>query len=136
MAAVNRKLKRIVFNIDGTEYQKQVSSWTLNNNTDDPEIFYVFEPGEEFAESAADSWSLDVSFYADWTADGISDFMMAHDGEDVPFTLDHHPDLPGEHVRWTGILHVKAGGAGGDANATETQDTTFQLVGKPAYSRV
>lgn len=136
MAAHNRKLKKITFDLDGTEYQKQISSWTLNNNTGDPEIFYVFEPGEEFAEAADDDWSLDVTFYADWTADGLSDFLMAHDNEDVPFTLDHHPDIPGEHVRWSGIVHIKAGGAGGDANATESTSTTFACVGKPVYSRV
>ena len=55
---------------------------------------------------------------------------------DVTFQLDHHPDIPSEHVRWTGTLHIKAGGAGGDANATESTSTTFACVGKPAYSRV
>lgn len=136
MAAHNRKLTQIVFDLGGNEYQAQISSWTLNNNTGDPEIHYVYEPGEEFAEAPEDDWSLDITFYADWRLSGISDYLMSHDGEDVTFQLDHHPGIPAEHVRWTGTLHIKAGGAGGDANATESTSTTFKCVGKPVYTRV
>lgn len=136
MTAHNRKLTRIIFSLDGIQYQAQVQSWTMNNNTDDAEVFYVFEPGEEFAEPADPSWSLDVTFYADWRSDGIADFLMAHDEEDVDLILDHHPGVPGEHVRWTGTIHLKAPNVGGDVRTTEQISTTLTFVGKPVYSRV
>ena len=136
MTAHNRKLTQITFSLDGTEYQAQVKSWTLNNNTDDAEIFYVFEPGEEFAEAADASWSLDVTMYADWRAGGIGDFLMAHDETDVAVVLDHHPDIPGEHVRWSGTIHLKAPNVGGDVRTTEEIDTTLTFVGKPTYERI
>lgn len=136
MTAHNRKLTHIIFSLDGTEYQAQVKTWTMNNNTDDATVFYVFQPGEEFAEPADPSWSLDVGFYADWRSDGIADFLMAHDEEDVDVVLDHHPDVPGEHVRWTGVIHLKAPNVGGDVRTTEEISTTLTFVGKPVYSRV
>ena len=136
MTAHNRKLTKVTFTLDGTAYQAQLKSWTMNNNTDDATVFYVFEPGEEFAEPADPSWSLDCSFYADWRSDGISDFLMAHDEEDVALVLDHHPDITGEHVRWAGTIHLKAPNVGGDVRATEELSTTLTFVGKPVYSRV
>ena len=136
MTAHNRKLTQITFSLDGTEYQAQVKSWTLNNNTDDAEIFYVFEPGEEFAEEADASWSLDLTMYADWRAGGIGDFLMSHDETDVAVVLDHHPDIVGEHVRWSGTVHLKAPNVGGDVRTTEEIDTTLTFVGKPTYARI
>lgn len=136
MTAHNRKLTKITFSLDGTEYQAQLKSWTLNNNTDDAAVFYVYEPGEEFAEAADPSWSMDISGYADWRSDGLADFLMAHDEEDVAFVLDHHPDIPGEHVRWAGTFHLKAPNVGGDVRTTEEVNTTLTCVGKPLYSRV
>lgn len=136
MTAHNRKLSKVTFSLDGIEYQAQLQSWTMNNNTDDASVFYVFEPGEEFAEAADPSWSLDCTFYADWRSDGIGDFLMAHDEEDVALVLDHHPDIPGEHVRWSGTIHLKAPSVGGDVRTTEQIQTTLTFVGKPAYERV
>lgn len=136
MTAHNRKLTTLVFNLGGTEYQAQLSSWTLNNNTKDATVFYVFSPGDEFAEPADPDWSMDVTFYADWRQDGIADFLMAHNEEDVAFTLDHHPDLPGEHVRWTGTFHLKAPSVGGDIRTTEAIKTTLTCVGVPVYSHL
>jgi hypothetical protein len=91
VAAHNRKLTHVILTLDGTEFQSQLKSVTWNNNTDDATIFFVFEPGEEFAEAADPSWSLDVSFYADWRAGGIADFLYSHDEEDVAYVLDHLP---------------------------------------------
>jgi len=136
VTAHNRKLTEVNLTLDGTDYSAQLKSMTLNNNTDDAEVFFVFQPGEEFAESADPSWSLDVSFYADWRAGGIGDFLMAHDETDVAVVLDHHPDIPGEHVRWSGTVHLKAPNIGGDVRTTEAIDTTLTFVGKPVYERI
>jgi hypothetical protein len=136
LTAHNRKLTTVTFSLDGTEYQAQLKSWTMNNNTDDATVFFVYSPGDEFAEPADPSWSLDVSFYADWRSGGVGDFLMAHDEEDVALVLDHHPDIPGEHVRWSGTIHLKAPNVGGDVRDTETIDTTLTFVGKPLYERI
>ena len=39
--------------------------------------------------------------------------------EVVDFVLDHHPDIVGEHVRWTGKVLVKPAPVGGDRGDTE-----------------
>src|SRR5262245_42341312 len=102
MAAHNRKLKLIEFTVDGTSFECQLQSWNLANNTDDGERMYTFCPDGEFIEDAEPQYALELTFFSDWRSDGVSDFLWAHDQETVAFQLDHHPDVVGEHVRWTG----------------------------------
>lgn len=136
MTAHNRKLKVITFDLAGTEFQGQCTNWNLNNNTPDGEQFFVFAEGEEFREEADPDWSLTMTFFSDWRSGGISDYLQENDEQQVSFQLDHHPDIVGEHVRWTGSVKIKAPTVGGDVRTTETTTVTLQCVGKPAYVRV
>ena len=137
MAATNYKLKVATLDIGGSQFQGQVTQMTIENNTDDPTIFYTFGgDGSSFAEAAEDSYVLSLTGFADWTLGGFSDFLWAHDGETVTFQLDHHPDVVGSHVRWTGQVQIKAPTSGGEIRTTETTETTLGIVGKPVYSRV
>ncbi|MHA6626885.1 hypothetical protein ACU61A_15730 [Pseudonocardia sichuanensis] len=134
--AHNRKLKQVTFDLGGTPFQVQLRNWTMNNGTADATIFHTYGgDASSFAEDAEPAWSLACDFYADWRADGISDYLMVNDETDVTFQLDHHPDVVGEHVRWAGVLHIKAPNVGGEVRTTEITSVTFQCVGKPAYSR-
>lgn len=135
MVAHNRKLKQIVFDVGGLEFQAQCSTWQLVNNSDDPEKVYTYAPDGEFYEEVDPSYTLEATFFADWRSDGVSDYLWAHDGETVAFQIDHHPDIPLEHVRWTGTLVIKAPTVGGDVRTTEAMETTFAVVGKPEYTR-
>jgi hypothetical protein len=135
VTAHNRKLKRIIFDLDGAEYQAQITSFKMVNGTEDPEITYTFEPGEEFADEADPTWTLDMSFVADWTVGGISTYLTEHTGEQVSFQLDLHPDQPTDHVRWSGQIKLKAPDVGGDVRTTEKTDMTFAIVGEPVFSR-
>lgn len=135
MTAHNRKLKNLTLGIGGNEFQIQLREWIMENNTDDAETFYVYVEGQEFAETPEPSYSLNCTFYADWRSAGISDYLWLNKGTNVPFQVDHHPDIPGEHVRWTGTLHVKAPNVGGEVRTTEITEATFQVVGEPVYSR-
>ncbi|ALE74934.1 hypothetical protein AD006_01175 [Pseudonocardia sp. EC080610-09] len=136
MAIKHRKNKVITFALDTTnEFACQISQWELSNNTDDPEKIYSYCPDGEDFEEVDPAWSLTLTFYSDWTEDGISDYLMLHDGENVTFQLDNHPDIVGEHVRWAGTLRLKAPSIGGEVRETETQEAEFQIIGKPVYSR-
>ncbi len=77
-----------------------------------------------------------MTFYSDWRSGGISDYLQENDEVQVSFQLDHHPDIVGEHVRWTGDVKIKAPTVGGDVRTTETTAVTLQCVGKPEYERV
>lgn len=137
MAVAHRKLMIAVFDLDGTEFQNQLSTISLNNETDDPEQFHTYGgDGESFAEAADDSYTLDLTLYADWRSNGISDFLTAHDGETLPFTIDWHPNIVGEHIRRTGSVLVKAPNMGGDIRTTETTEVTMTVIGKPSYERI
>ena len=131
----NRKLKVITLDIGGTNRECQVSTWQMNNNSEDGAKLYSFCPDGEAVEDTDPDYSLDLSFFSDWTPGGISDWFVLHDGETVPFQLDHHPDIVGEHVRWAGELKVKAPNVGGEVRTTETQEITLQCIGKPEYTR-
>ena len=135
-AAHNRKVKIIEFDIDGTQFECQVQTWNLANNTEDGEKFYSQCPDGEFREDAEPDYALELTFFSDWRSDGISDFLWAHDQETLDFTLDHHPDIVGEHVQWTGQVKVKAPNVGGEARTTEMTEVTIPCIGKPTYTRI
>lgn len=130
-----RRLKTITLTIGETSFESQISSWTLENNTDDGEKFYTFSPDGEFIEEVEPDYALTLTFFSDWTEGGISDFLVLNDGQDADFVLDHHPDVPEEHVRWSGKVRIKAPNVGGEARTTETQEVTLQCIGKPVYER-
>lgn len=145
MTIHHRKLKQITFTIGDTSaspaideesFQCQISNWMVNNNTEDGEKIYAFCPDGEDREEPDPDYSLDLTFFSDWTEDGISDFLQTHNQTWVDFVLDHHPDLPDEHVRWSGRCKIKAPSVGGDVRATETQTITLPIEGEPSYERV
>lgn len=138
MAAHNRKLKAITFDLGGTEFQVQLKSWTLNNNTGDGETFYTFGgDAEAFIESAEGEYTLDLVFYSDWRSGGISDYLWENNEVTVAFQLDHHHEnTVGEHVRWSGSVQIKAPTVGGEARVTEETPVTLKIVGTPTYTRV
>jgi hypothetical protein len=136
MSAHNRKLKIIEFRLGGLSYEIQLSSWKVVNNTDDGDKMWVFATGGEFIEEADPDYALELKFFSDWRSNGISDFLTTNDETDAAFQLDHLPDIVGEHVRWTGSVHIKAPTAGGDVRTTEVTEVTLQCIGKPVYSRI
>lgn len=131
----NRRLKVIEFAIGGTQYECQVKTWNMANNTEDGEKLYTQCPEGETREEADPDYALELEFFADWRSDGISDFLTLHDGEIVAFQLDHHPDIAAEHVRWAGEVKLRAPNAGGEARTTEMTEVTLPVIGKPVYSR-
>jgi hypothetical protein len=134
LTAQNRKLKQIVLDIGGTEFQAQLREWALNDETDDPETFFVYEPGEEFVEVPDPAYTLECTFYADWRSGGISDWLWTHRGEQVAFELTHHPDIPAEAKIFSGQLLVKAPSVGGEVRTTEESSVTFPIVGDIVYA--
>ena len=139
MTIHKRKIKLIEFGL-GTApsdiaFECQVSEWTLNNNTEDGDKIYTLCPDGEDTEEVDPDYTLDLTFYSDWRSDGISDYLWKHDGETVDFQLDHHPDIPAEHVTWTGQVKIKAPNVGGAARDTEVTEVTLVCVGKPDYVR-
>ena len=135
----SRKLKVVTFTLSGTEFQCQLQGWKITNGTDDGELFYTYcGPGSEgeFREEAEPQYSLELKFFSDWRLNGISDFLVTYDQQVGAFLLDHHPDITGEHVRWTGNVKIKAPDVGGDARTTEMTECTLPCIGKPTYARI
>lgn len=120
---------------DDIAFECQISSWTLNNNTEDGDKIYTLCPTGVDSEDTDDDYSIDLTAYSDWRSDGFSDYLTTHDGETVAFTIHHHPDIPAEHVTWTGTLKVKAPSVGGEARSTETTEVSLMCFGKPTYAR-
>lgn len=135
MVAHNRRLKVITFTLEGVSFECQLASWTLTNNSADGEKMYTFCPDGEFREETDDDWALDLRFFSDWRSGGISDYLQTNDKETVAFVINHHPDIVGEHVRWTGNVVIRAPSVGGDARTTEQTQVTLQVIGTPVYTR-
>lgn len=136
MTVNHKKLNKIVFDVNGHNFAKQLTTINLNNDTDDAEILHTFGGAEEdFAEPADPSWSLDLEGYSDWTVDGFSDYLTAHDGETANFTLTHHVGVVGWENDRVGQVLLKAPSVGGDIRDTEVTKITLAVVGVPTYER-
>lgn len=139
MTIHSRKIKLIEFSLgtDPTDiaFECQVQSWNINNNTEDGEKIYSLCPTGEDEEETDPDYTLSITAYADWRSDGLSDFMWKHDGETMAVALHHHPDIPAEHVSWTGQVKIKAPSVGGEARTTEMTEFEIPFIGKPVYAR-
>ncbi|WP_435582918.1 hypothetical protein [Amycolatopsis thermoflava] len=128
-----RRLKIINFSIDGQPFECQIQTWNLDPGVQDGDRQYTFcsDPNQKnsFVEETDDEPTLELTFFSDWRSNGLSDYLWAHANQEADFVLDHHPDIPGEHVRWTGTVLLKPPPVGGDARATETSEVTLQIIG-------
>jgi hypothetical protein len=136
MPAHSRQLKLIEFTLDSVNYECQINSWTLDPGIPDGDVVYTFCPDGATVEDGTPEPSLQFVFLSDWREGGISDFLSEHTGEEAAFVLDHHPDIPAEHVQWTGVVKLKAPPVGGEARSGERTEITLQCVGDPVYTRV
>jgi hypothetical protein len=132
----NRRIKQIEFTIGGQAFQCQVKTWTLDPGIEDGDPIYAQCPEGVAREETDPEASLECEFYSDWRSNGISRYLWEHNGETAEFVLDHHPDIPGEHVRWSGELIIKPGPAGGEARNTEMTEVTFAILGLPTFEAV
>lgn len=136
MTIHTRRLKLIEFALGVTQFECQVQAWNIANNTDDGEKLFSFCPDGEVREEADDDYALELTFYADWRSAGISEFLWENDQTNVAFNLNHHPDIPTEHVQWTGTCKVKAPNVGGEVRTTEMTEVTLPIIGRPVFVRV
>ncbi|MBN6037475.1 hypothetical protein [Amycolatopsis sp. 195334CR] len=136
MGIHQKRLKVIEFTIDGTSFECQVNTWNLDPGIEDGDRLYSFCPDGEAVEETDPEPTLEIKFFSDWRSNGISAYLWEHNGETAEFELNHHPNVPGEHVKWTGELIIKPGPAGGEVRETEFTEVTFQCVGLPVFERV
>lgn len=154
VGANNRRLKFITFSFSDLEspedvdieFQCQVEAWQIVNNTPDGDKRFSFcydpdasdaenELDGEFREEAEPDYQLTATLYADWRSNGISWFLTEHDGQTLHFRIDHHPNVPAEHVYWTGRVKIKAPSVGGNARTTEMTEMALPIIGKPESFR-
>lgn len=134
------KLKVLTLDLGGTDFQIQCKKAQIVNNTDDPEVFYVFQDdgngdSTSFSEAADPVFALDLSFFTDWQLNGITDFLWDNDGDTVTFQLDLYPNIAEKHVIFNGSVQIKAPSAGGEIRAQDVTDVVLQCQGKPVKSR-
>jgi hypothetical protein len=130
-----RRIKLLKVGMGVKQFECQLKSWKINNNTPDGDRIYTACPdGEDVTETDPD-YSVDLTFFADWRSDGISDYLVKHDGEKAPFTIEQYPDIPAEHCTWSGTLVCKAPSVGGEVKETEMTEVTLQILGKPSFIR-
>ncbi|MGL5911660.1 MAG: hypothetical protein ACRCZP_16790 [Phycicoccus sp.] len=136
MPAHNRRLKVIEFDLDGANHECQIKSWKILNRTPDPAKGYTFCPDGEYADIGDDDYALELTFLADWRLTGISEVLWSADGETVPWTLDHHPGVVGEHQRFTGTCLIRRPDVGGERGETEMTQITLMCFGTPQKVRL
>lgn len=136
MPPQHKQLKLITLTVAGQSWEGQIRRWELDPGEQDGDQAYTFSPDGAFTEDTTPEPTLLLEFYADWRANGISDYLWTHRGETAVFVLDHNPDDAASHVRWTGSIVLKAPTAGGEARTNEVGEVTFQCQGMPTYTHV
>lgn len=132
MTVHQRRLKTVTFTVAGVDVGCQLTSWKLDPGIKDGDRVYTFcsdQTNNVFIEETDDEPSLDLKFVSDWRSGQVSDFLWANNGTVVAFSVDHHPDIVGEHVQFSGNVFIKAAPVGGDARETEMTEITLQVVG-------
>lgn len=132
----SRQLKVIEFTLGGTSYECQITSWNLDPAIPDAERVPVFCPDGEVLEDGTPAPTLQLTFLSDWRVNGISRYLTKNTGANAAFQLDHHPDIPAEHVRWTGTVRLKAPPVGGTPRTGERTEITLQIIGTPEFIEV
>lgn len=130
------RLKLINFTLGGNSFECQVQSWTLDPGVNDGDRLYSYCPDGVAIEETDNEPTLQLKFYADYRSAGVSNYLWTNANATVAFTLDHHPDIVGEHVRWSGNVLIKPPPVGGDVRDVEYSEVTLQCVGDPTFTFV
>jgi len=128
----HRRLKQIVFTIGGTEFQTQITSWNVDPGEKDGDRVYSYgttSNSNSFVEETDGEPTLELKWVSDWRAGGLDDYLWSNNNVEADFQLDHHPDIAGEHVRWTGRVLLKAPPAGDEARKTEMSEIKLSILG-------
>lgn len=139
MPAHARKLKYITLEIDGENYECQVTDWKVNPPDEVVgDLVFTACPGGSYREEVDTeaNWSVDLTFLADWRDGGISRVLWANQGATVPITLVQHPDVTGEAVSFAGEVILRAPAVGGKTREYEVQEINLLGVGEvptPTY---
>lgn len=138
MPVHQRRLKVIEFSLDlgdsPIQFECQLSQWELNSGEQDGDRRFTFCPDGEFEEDTDPEPTLSLTFFADWRAEGISDFLWLNRGQTATANIVHHPDTTDETVQFEGQVRLKAPPVGGEARATEEQEVEL-IVTNLVYSR-
>lgn len=136
MSIHTNKLKYISLELDGEEFRAQLRSWRLVPNDEEGDSIYTYgvDGQNEDTEDADVTWTLELSFYADYRSPtGISHWLWVHGGETVAFTIEHNLGSAGEDPQWTGEVKIKKPAVGGEVRTTELTEVTLALAGEPTY---
>lgn len=136
-----RRLKIISFTLAGVEYSTQITSWKVSAGEKVGDRVYTFSSAGEghnmFIEDTDGEPTLDLKFASDWTSGGVSDYLWSNNLANVAFTIDHHPDIVGEHVQFSGQVKIQLPDVGDDARVTELQEVNLPILGAvPTYTRI
>lgn len=140
MTVHQRRLKIVTFTIAAVDFSCQLKSWTLTAGIKTGSRVYTYcsagEGQNVFIEETDGEPALTLKFLSDFTSGGISDYLWANNMTTAAFQLDHHIDIVGEHVRWSGSVQIQAPDVGGDARTTEESDCALPIIGTPVYARI
>jgi len=130
-----RRLKVVNLTIGTVSVECQLSSWKLDPGVQDGDRLRSFCPdGVAIAETDSEP-TLQLKAYSKWVVGGFEDFCWNNRGVVADFQLDHHPDIPTEHVRWNGQVLIQPTPVGGDRGDQEITEITFMVIDDPIPSR-
>src|SRR5580765_5241884 len=132
----NRKIRNSRISLDGNEFASQCDEFGLDPGIKGATQFHTIDPDSSFAEHAEPDPKLKLKFFSDWRSAGVTRWLWQHRGETVPFVLDHHIDIVGEHVRFSGQVQIVPPAVGGAARTTEKDEVELAVVGDILFEQI
>lgn len=117
---------------DGTDYAIELTSIALTPDVS-PERIKTCKPEGRFSSVDDPEWNLDLGYvygkYGTGDAGKVSlaDYLLAHVGEQIPFTFRPKTGEGG----YTGVCTLLPGAIGGDQGAFSTQSISLPVEGQP-----
>lgn len=86
------------------------------------------KPGATFTQQTSATWALTLNYAQDWeTANSLSQYLLAHEGETVEMTL---APVDGGQAFSASVV-ITPGAIGGDVDTFGTTSVTLGVLGKP-----
>lgn len=127
-------LRSVLFQIDTTEYQCEVSNVTFTPTTSTQE-YAVLCPNGSGTDMGATTWVMTVEGYGIYEKTSLLDFMFTNQGSTATVTYQPKGATPGvDNPTITATVTVPPPGLGGTVNEFSTFSVEFPVQGAPTMT--
>ena len=128
-------MRNAIVSFAANDFAKAVSSATLTPSGGTTP-FKGLKPDAVFTFPQSVTWTLDLEFAQDWSADtSLSRYLFEHQGETIAATLNPDDKTSGT-TSWAITVAIAPGAVGGPVDSVATSTVSLGIVGAPVPTTV